>query len=131
MPRVVTADPNVDVQVSPVPPPISHAILDPVSASHQLSTEEIAMWVEHGKRLMTSGDVAAARVVLRRAAESNDAAAALMLGSAYDPVVLRQLNVRGLAADISTARSWYRRASDLGSPEASRRLEDLESAEQG
>jgi TPR repeat protein len=89
------------------------------------------MLVEHGERLMTSGDVVAARIVLRRAAESNDAAAALILGSAYDPVVLRQLNVRGLVADISTARSWYRRAKDLGSPEASRRLEVLESAEKG
>jgi hypothetical protein len=59
-------------------------------ASQQLSTEEIAMLVEHGKRLMTSGDVAAAGIVLRPAAESNDAAAALILGSAYDPVATTQ-----------------------------------------
>jgi hypothetical protein len=46
-------------------------------------------------------------------------------------VVLRQLNVRGLAADIATARSWYRRANELGSPEAPRRLERLVIAEKG
>jgi TPR repeat protein len=130
-PQVVTVDPAVAVQVAAVPPPTSQAIPEPVLASSPLGSEAIAMLVEQGKRLIASGDVAAARVVLRRAAESNDAAAALMLGSAYDPVVLRQLNVRGLGADIATARSWYRRANDLGSPEASRRLEMLASAEKG
>jgi TPR repeat protein len=131
MPRVVTADPTVGAQGSPVLPTTSYAISDSVSAPSQLSSEELAMLVDKGKRLIASGDVAAARVVLRRAAESSDAAAALMLGSTYDPVVLRQLNVRGLAADIETARNWYKRANELGSPEASRRLEALVSAEKG
>jgi hypothetical protein len=130
-PRVDAVDPAVAVQEAPVPPPTSRAISDPVPASGQLGGEEIAMLVAHGKHLLASGDVAAARVVLRRAAESNDPAAALMLGSAYDPVVLRQLNVRGLAPDIATARSWYRRANELGSPEAPRRLERLVIAEKG
>jgi TPR repeat protein len=131
MPRVVTADPTVGAQGSSVLPTTSHAISDSVPAPSQLSSEELAILVDKGKWLIASGDVAAARVVLRRAAESSDAAAALMLGSTYDPVVLRQLNVRGLAADIETARSWYKRANELGSPEASRRLEALVSAEKG
>jgi len=91
----------------------------------KLSQEEIAILVQRGKDLIASGDFSAARVVLHRAAESKDAAAALMLGATYDPVVLRGLNVYGLTADVAMARTWYQKAKEFGSPEASGRLEIL------
>jgi len=75
--------------------------------------------------LIRNGDLAAARVVLRRAAEAKSAEAALTLGKTYDPVVLRELKFHGVAPDVAMARSWYEKAKELGSPEAPRRLEIL------
>ena len=63
--------------------------------------------------------------MLRRAAESENAEAALMLAATYDPVVLRELKVHGVAADVAMARTWYEKAEKLGSAEASRLLEIL------
>jgi TPR repeat protein len=91
----------------------------------QLDREQIAILVERGKHLIASGDLAAARVVLRRAAESKDAEAALVLGSTYDPVILRELKTFGVASDLEMARGWYEKAKELGSEEAQRRIQIL------
>jgi TPR repeat protein len=93
--------------------------------SPQLDREQIAMLVERGKHLIASGDLAGARVVLRRAAESTDADAALLLGSTYDPVILRELKTLGVASDLELARHWYGKAKELGSEEAQRRIQIL------
>jgi TPR repeat protein len=78
-----------------------------------------------GRAYLSDGDVAAARVFLRRAAERNDPQAALTLGETYDPVELRSLPVFQRQADPAKAREWYRRAADLGSAAAASRLERL------
>jgi hypothetical protein len=91
----------------------------------QLDREQIAILVERGKHLIANGDLAAARVVLRRAAESKDAAAALALGSTYDPQVLRELKAFGFAPDLEMARGWYDKAKEFGSEEAQRRIQIL------
>jgi TRAP-type uncharacterized transport system substrate-binding protein len=95
------------------------------TVQQQPDREHIAELVKQGKAFIASGDFAAARVVLQRAAESRDAEAALALAATYDPVILRQLKVYGFAADVDTARTWYERATEFGSPEAPRRLEML------
>jgi hypothetical protein len=94
----------------------------------QLNREEIEVLVARAKTFLAAGDIAAARVLLQRAVESNNAEAALVLGATYDPFVLRELNVFGVAADLVTARNWYEKAKELGSPDAPRRLEILASA---
>jgi TPR repeat protein len=66
---------------------------------------------------------------LRRAAEHDDAQAALALGGTYDPVVLRRLGIINFHADPGQAREWYRKAAELGSPDASLRLEQLVQSE--
>jgi TPR repeat protein len=63
--------------------------------------------------------------VFQRAAEIGDAKAALMLGATYDPNILERFQAKGLAPDMAKARFWYEKARDLGSVEASRRLELL------
>jgi TPR repeat protein len=99
-----------------------------VAAPRQLDRDAIAVLLDRGKKFIAAGDLAAARVVLLRAAEANDAEAALALAATYDPFVLRELKVYGFAADIATARAWYEKARELGSPDAPRRLELLASA---
>ena len=118
------------------PPPSAERQLDgitaappiaPPPAQRKLDQEEIAVLLKRGKDLITNGDLAAARLVLRRAADANDAEAALALGATYDPLVLRSLRVYGFKADPVMARDWYEKASELGSAAAPRRLEMLTS----
>jgi TPR repeat protein len=90
-----------------------------------LDNEEIAVLLRRGKDLIASGDIAAARLVLQRAADANNPEAALALGATYDPLVLRELRVYGLAADPVMARTWYEKARAFGSVAATRRLEKL------
>jgi len=52
--------------------------------------------------------------------------AALALAGTFDPNLLAQ----SLAADVVMARFWYEPAKQLGSSEAPRRLEQLESSGQ-
>ena len=97
----------------------------PIFAQRQVDQEEIAVLLKRGKELLANGDVSAARIILKRAADANDAEAALALASTYDPFVLRELKVFGFPADAETARAWYEKAKDLGSAVAPRRLEIL------
>jgi hypothetical protein len=94
-------------------------------ASRVLDPSEIAVLLKRGQELMTSGDIAAARVILLRAAEARDAKAALALAATFDPVMLKKIGVYGAVGDISTARIWYEKAKEFGSDEAPRRLEIL------
>ena len=80
--------------------------------------------------LIASSDVAAARLVLRRAAEAGDARAAMTLAETYDPAFLEKLGVHGVVPDLAMARSWYEKARTFGSAEAPQRLETLASKRQ-
>jgi hypothetical protein len=91
----------------------------------QLDGQETMMLLKRGKDLIAAGDLAAARLVLRKAADANSAEAALALGATYDPFVLRELKVYGFTADAAMARVWYEKATGLDSPAAPRRLEML------
>jgi hypothetical protein len=100
--------------------------MEPILVIRNVDRDEIDVLVKRGEDLIAS-DIAAARLVLQRAAEGNDVGAALMLAGTYDPVALEKLGVQGLSADVAKARAWYERAKGLGSPEARRRLELLAS----
>jgi hypothetical protein len=99
----------------------------PAIAQRQLDREEVTVLLKRGKDLIANGDIAAARLVLQRAAEANDVEATLALAATYDPYVLRELKVYSFAADAGMARAWYEKARELGSPAALRRLEMLTS----
>jgi hypothetical protein len=86
---------------------------------------DTALLVERGKQFFDVGDLIAARILFLRAANAGNAAAAIAMGATYDPVVLADRGVRGVAADLDKARSWYEKAKDMGSPEGPRRLEML------
>jgi hypothetical protein len=113
---VKTVAPSPAVVEAAPPPPPSLRVLD---------REEIAMLVKRSEELIVQGDIAAARLMLTRAAEAGDARAALALGSTYESGVLRKLGVLGVAADAAQAREWYAKAAEYGSGEAKRRLEQF------
>ena len=91
----------------------------------RVDRERIDFLIGRSHELISEGDVEAARLLLRRAAEARDPRAALDLGATYDPIMLAILKVHGVAPDISAARGWYEKAKEFGSSEAQRRLELL------
>jgi TPR repeat protein len=90
-----------------------------------LQPDELALLLRRGQGMLKLGDIAGARMVLRRAAEAGSSDAALMLASTFDPIALRELGVIGFASDLNQALSWYEQASALGSGEAKQRLDRL------
>jgi TPR repeat protein len=91
----------------------------------RLDDEEIAILLKRGQDFLANGDLAAARLLLRRAAEAGSAEAALALGTTFDPVTLQRLGAIGAMADLVQARRWYQRAAELGSSTASQQLAGL------
>lgn len=115
--------------IAAAPAPARSVVAAPTAppATPAPDSEEVATLIRRGEDFIAAGDIAAARLVLLRAAEAGNARAALALGASYDPIALEKLGVYGIAADIATARSWYERAVQLGSAEAPRRLDLLAS----
>jgi hypothetical protein len=107
------------------PDPVPDQATPAGKAIRELDPESIKLLMQQGDQFVASGDLVAARLVFRRAAEAGNAAAALALGATFDPVVLARIGVRGMGADIEKARSWYEKAKEFGSPDAPRRLETL------
>ena len=119
------AAPVAALPPAPVPEPMiaGDAIL-------RLDPNEIASALKRADDLIASGDLAAARLVLRRAANAGDARAATTLAGTYDPAILEKLGVHGFVPDVAMARVWYEKAKKFGSAEAPRRLELLASKRQ-
>jgi len=92
----------------------------------RLEPDELAGIMKRAKSLLAAGDIPPARLLLERAAEAQEPAAALMLAQTYDPHVLGTKDIRNINADPAAARNWYRRAAQLGSSEAQRRLDQLQ-----
>jgi hypothetical protein len=91
----------------------------------RLNREEIASLLKRGAELAAAGQLGPARLALRRAAEAGDPDAAFALAITYDPILLRARVVIGVAPDAAMARAWYEKAKELGSMDASRRLEAI------
>ena len=105
---------------TPVPEPAPLA--PPPSPARTLDADTLAGLMTRARSLIGVGDIAAARLLLERAANAKDATAALLLAQTYDPAVLGTSDARSVVADAVAARDWYQRAASLGSAEARQRL---------
>lgn len=103
------------------PAPVA-ALPAPPEPARTLDPDTLAGLMTRARSMISVGDVGAARLLLERAANAKDAAAALLLAQTYDPVVLGTSDTRSIIADAAVARDWYRRAATLGSAEARQRL---------
>jgi hypothetical protein len=92
----------------------------------RLDADELATLMTRAKALLAAGDIPPARLLLERAAEAQEASAALMLAQTYDPTVLGAQDIRNITPDPALARNWYQRAAQLGSADAQRRLSQLQ-----
>jgi len=86
---------------------------------------EIDRLISRAETFLLQGDVVTARLLLQRGAEARDPRAALALGATYDPNILKRMGTVGIRPEPSQARTWYERASEYGSREASQRLTEL------
>jgi hypothetical protein len=101
---------------------------EPHQVMHSLDPEEITTLINRAEEVLKSGDMASTRLLLKRAAIAGDGRAALKLGMTFDPTFLAERGVLGFAPDVAQARAWYEKAIELGSIEASLRIERLASA---
>ena len=92
--------------------------LGPTSTSPHLTD---ATPLESGERLLRNGNVAAARPLLRRAADAGSADAALDLAISFDPAFVPSAN-KATADPVKAAR-WYARALKLGRKDVAADLE--------
>ena len=100
----------------------------PVAASpaRKLDADELAALLNRAKGLLAAGDIPSARLLLERAADAQDASAALMLARTYDPDALGTQDIRNIVPDPAMARTWYQKAAQLGSADAQRRIAQLQ-----
>ena len=126
---VAAAPPAAAPVAAPPPARVPEPMLSGDAIRH-LDPNEIASSLRRADDLIASGDLAAARLVLRRAANAGDARAAMTLAGTYDPVILEKLGVHGFVPDVAMARVWYEKAKKFGSAEAPQRLELLASKRQ-
>jgi TPR repeat protein len=100
----------------------------PVAAApaRRLDADELATLMKRAKGLIAIGDIASARLLLERAADAQEASAALLLAQTYDPAVLGAQDTRSITPDPAAARSWYQKAAQLGSLDARQRLAQMQ-----
>lgn len=100
----VTAPPPAPVK-PPAPPPRALSTAD---------RERAEGFLTRGRKLLTTGNVASARLFFQRAADAGLADGALAMGDSFDPTELRRLNAIGIHPDPDEARRWYEMARELG-----------------
>ena len=135
VPEPVARDAALEVAaVTPAAPvvAVAPAVREPVPVTREavparrIDPDELAVLLTRAKSLLAIGDITSARLLLERAADAQEAEAALMLAGTYDPQVLGSQDLRSVTADPAAARVWYQKAAELGSADARRRLGQLQ-----
>ena len=122
--RLAAADPapaSPDAQ-DRTPPEAGPAAADPAAmppspsappAASPLPPAVLAMLLDRGAAMLATGDISAARLLYKRAADSGSAQAAAQIGRTYEPTFLANRRAIGIQADPTVAAGWYRRALSL------------------
>jgi hypothetical protein len=111
---------------------VAPAVREPVPVTREaaparrIDPDELAVLLKRAKSLLAIGDITSARLLLERAADAQEAEAALMLAGTYDPQVLGSQDLRSVTPDAAAAKVWYQKAAQLGSADAQRRLGQLQ-----
>jgi hypothetical protein len=111
------------VQTEPSPLPAAAA---PATPTRRIDADELANLLRRARGLIAVGDIAPARLLLERAADAQEAGAALLLAQTYDPAVLGTQDMRSITPDPAMARDWYQKAARLGSMDARQRLAQMQ-----
>ena len=98
----------------------------PAVPTRRLDADELATLLNRANGMIAIGDIASARLLLERAADAQEAGAALLLAQTYDPAVLGTQDLRSITPDPAMARDWYRKAARFGSSDAKQRLAQMQ-----
>jgi hypothetical protein len=112
-------------ELAVIPQPVQQQQAAPAPA-RRMDADEAEALMKRAKGLIAIGDIAPARLLLERAAEAQEAGAALLLAQTYDPDVLGAQDMRSITPDPAAARRWYQKAAQLGSPDARQRLAEMQ-----
>jgi hypothetical protein len=108
------------------PPPTADIPAAAAPVARRLAADELAALLKRAKGLISIGDFAPARLLLKRAADAQEAGAALLLAQTYDPAVLGKQDMRSITPDPAKAREWYQKAAQYGSLDAQQRLSQMQ-----
>jgi TPR repeat protein len=108
------------------PPPTADLPAAAAPAARRLAADELAALLKRARSLIAIGDFAPARLLLKRAADAQEASAALLLAETYDPAVLGKQDMRSITPDPAKAREWYQKAAQFGSVDAQQRLSQMQ-----
>jgi hypothetical protein len=117
---VAVATPVMPAVVGPSP------VVMPSPIVRRMDPDELAALMKRARGLLSTGDIPPARLLLERAADAQDSAAAFLLAQTYDPDVLGTRDARTITPDPVAARAWYQKAAQLGSADAQRRLAQMQ-----
>jgi len=107
-------------------PPLQAPVERAMKSGPPIDKERALGFMKKGEELMATGNVEAARLFYRRAADAGLAQGALALAATFDPQELaRRQVVGGLRPDPAEAQRWYERARELGAAEAEGPLKRL------
>ncbi len=70
--------------------------------------------LSRGETHLRKGNVVFARVLFEELAARGSARGAFAVAQTYDPTVLQQTGAVGIQGDVEKAKSWYRKAAELG-----------------
>jgi hypothetical protein len=106
--------------------PSERAVTAAVQAQTGGRVDPAAAAMEQARSSIATGDIGAARALLKDLATDTNPVAMMMLAETFDPNMLAAWSVRTPPADAAQARSLYVRALALGQTQARQRLEALE-----
>ncbi len=124
--QAASNQPAVPHTALPSQAPAARTGNEAAAPSKTLDAETLAALMTRANGLLALGDIAAARLLLERVANAQDASAAFLLAQTYDPAVLGVRDTRSITADLVMARDWYRKAASFGSADAQQRLTQLQ-----
>ncbi|MGY3614243.1 hypothetical protein [Bradyrhizobium sp. USDA 10063] len=120
----VTTGRTIEGPIVPATQTVAAAVSEPPTAADQ-DKAEAARLIARASALLGQGNIGAARIVLERAAENDDARASFMLAETYDPVILSAWGTFGTRGDAGKARELYAKAHRGGIRAAKDRLDAL------
>ena len=132
---IVPAPPAEPTMVEPVAvapaaqaaPTVAEPAAEPAAPVAQPPTggANVEAWIQRGDGLLSTGDIASARLFYRLAAEAGSAVAAGRTGMTHDPLYFREIGVVGISPDPGAALQWYTLGQTRGDSASSERLESL------
>jgi hypothetical protein len=117
--EVVVERPVAAVAVEPKPEK------RPAPPKRSISEDEESILLSKGAELVGQGGIAGARLIFEELAQQGSSYGALALARTYDPAYVAAAPSGSIVPDIPKALAWYKKASDLGSGEASQRISQL------